>query len=105
MVEALWVTLRLVVDTVRVELEALVGGVDGHADGADGGHSLLEGALGSGRDVDEPLVGLTDVAPLEVTGVLVTLIRIRRLCVDSAVGLKNEKSILKIRHMKELAKS
>ena len=77
MVEALWVTLRLVVDTVRVELEALVGGVDGHADGADGGYSLLEGALGSGRDVDEPLVGLTNVPPLEVASVLMTFIRIR----------------------------
>ena len=70
-----------------------MGGVDGHADGADCGYSLLEGALGSGRDVDEPLVGLTNVAPLEVAGVLVTLIRIRRLGVDSAVGLKNKTSI------------
>ena len=82
-----------------------MGGVDGHADGADGGHSLLEGALGSGRDVEEPLVGLTNVPPLKVASVLVTFIGVRRLGVDSAVGLKNEKSILKIRHMKELAKS
>ena len=69
-----------------------MGGVDGYADGADGGHSLLEGALGSRRDVDEPLVGLTNVAPFEVAIVLMTFIRIRRLGVDSAVGLKDEKS-------------
>ena len=54
-----------------------MGGIDGHADWADGGHSLLEGALGSGRDVDESLVSLTNVPPLEVASVLMTFIRIR----------------------------
>ena len=68
-----------------------MGGVDGHADGADCGYSLLEGALGSGRDVDESLVSLTNVPPLEVASVLMTFIGVRRLGIDSAVGLKNEK--------------
>ena len=68
-----------------------MGGVDGHADGADGGHSLLEGALGPGWDINKPLVGLTNVPPLEVASVLMTFIGVRRLGIDSAVGLKNEK--------------
>lgn len=56
-VQLLAATLGLHVDPAFVELEALVGGVDGHRHGAHRGHGSLEFFLVSLRDVDESCVG------------------------------------------------
>lgn len=50
-----------------VELEGRLGGVDGHGDGADGGHGLLEGALAAVLDVHVAGVGGADVGGVEAT--------------------------------------
>jgi len=46
---------------MRVELEGLVGSVDGDGDGSDGGQSFLQLVLVVLFDVDETNVGSTDV--------------------------------------------
>ena len=58
-IETLGIALGLVVDAVRVKLEALVAGVDGNGHGADGGNGLLQVVLGARSDVNETLVSLT----------------------------------------------
>jgi len=87
MVQVLGIALGLVVDALRVELEGLVGGIDGNGNGSNGGHSLSHLLLITLRHIGESTIGGSDCALVEVAGIIDGFIRIRLLGVNTSIVL------------------
>lgn len=94
MVQVLGIAGRLNVHTLRVELEGLVGGIDGNGNRANGGHSLGQLLLITLGNVNESAVGGSDGALVEVAGIVKSLIGIGLLGVDAAVILDVPESVV-----------
>lgn len=93
-IESMAVAIWGIVDSIVVELEAFVGGVDGNRDRSDRGQSLDERPFVSGRNVDESGVRSSAV-PLPVSAfALLALVRVGFLSVDSVVLLDVGESIV-----------
>lgn len=75
----------LIVDSRLVELEGVVGGIDGDRDGADETNSVLEGSLASGGDVGVLGHGGTLVGGAVVAASVLGGVGVRGLSVDTSV--------------------
>ena len=68
-------------------LESYMPGVNCHRDWPNSGHGCLEVVLRPSRNVDEPLISLTNVVRIEMARLLHTLVGVGPLSVDTTVGL------------------
>lgn len=87
MVEVLRVALRVEVNAFRVELERLLGCINGDGHRTDGCQSRLQFLLVALRDVDKALIGGSRILGVVTARVVLAFVRIEFLSVDAAVVL------------------
>ena len=87
MIELVVGALALVVNALRVELEGVVGSVDGDGDGADGGNNLLQSLLISDGNVDVTNIDGSNVLLAEMALLLISMVGVGLLGVDAVVLL------------------
>ena len=66
MVQAVGAAPAVVVNTLAVELEVVIAGIDSDGGGSDAGHGSLERGLVTRLDADESVVNATDVGWFEL---------------------------------------
>lgn len=93
-IQILGITLRLVVDALRVELERLVGGIDGDGNGTNGGHSLGHLLLITLGNIGESTIGGSDCALVKVARVIDGLVGIGLLGIDASIILNIAEGIV-----------
>jgi len=77
---------RLIVDTRLVELEGVVGSIDGNGDGANGGNGGLQSSLRAGLDILVAGDGTTRVGSIVTASTITSSVGVRSLGVKTLVG-------------------